>query len=176
LEAGVVNLEEAVVKKLKASQYILSSMESCTGGLIANLVTNVSGASEVFYGSTVVYDNSLKLELGVSKSTIETKGAVSAEAVRELAELGLQKMQNNPHRGLFSSLIQAKGFICIATSGIAGPGGGSPEKPVGLCYIALAFSNKPTIIEKFLVDPPRSRIETKMQFAQKALEIIQSNL
>jgi nicotinamide mononucleotide (NMN) deamidase PncC len=174
---GVINLEEAVVRKLKASQYILTTIESCTGGLICHLITNVSGASEIFYGSLVVYDNSTKLELGVSKNVLEKKGAVSAEVARELADLGLQKMQNNPYRALSPSLLKPRGFICVATTGIAGPTGGSKEKPVGLCYIGLAVGGKKTVVEKFQTkDVSLSRVSTKTQFAQKALELIRTHV
>ena len=119
----MISLEEAVVRKLKTSQHILSTVESCTGGLIAHLLTNVAGASEVYFGSTIAYDNSLKLELGIDKKLLKEFGAVSPETAVALSEKGLEKMQNCLHQEESYSLIKPRGLICISTTGIAGPGG-----------------------------------------------------
>lgn len=168
----MTNLEVTVVQKLKTAKYILCTVESCTGGLIAHLVTNVSGASEVFWGSTVAYDNSAKQDLGVSELTLNTYGAVSRETAAELAECGLRKLQNNPFLASSYSLLKPKGLICVATTGIAGPTGGSAAKPVGLCFIGIAISwGKPWVTE-FHAKTPATRIEMKTQFSEKALELI----
>lgn len=172
----MINLEEAVVRKLKTIQHILCSIESCTGGLIAHLITNVPGASEVYWGSTVAYDNSAKEDLGVPSQIIQSHGAVSAEVARELAERGLQKMQNNSSRLKSYSLLKPKGLICVATTGVAGPAGGTREKPVGLCFIGLSVSGKKTLIEEFHAPETSNRLQTKIQFAQKALEMIRGRV
>jgi nicotinamide-nucleotide amidase len=119
-----ISLEEAVTKLLKSKNKMLCTAESCTGGYIAHLVTSHAGSSEVFNGSVVSYSNEVKKDLlGVTKSTLESHGAVSEETVREMA-LGAMK--------------EMKSDYAIATSGIMGPGGGSPEKPVGTVWIAVA--------------------------------------
>ena len=172
----VINLEEAVVRKLKTSQHVLCTIESCTGGLLAHLITNVSGASEVYWGSFVTYDNSSKEDLGVSHSSLESFGAVSEEVAKEMAENGLKRLQNSPSRAHSFSLIKPKGLICAVTTGIAGPSGGSREKPVGLCYIGLAISGRKVFVERFLADPHLDRIQMKHQFAQKTLELIRGSI
>lgn len=171
----MINLEETVVRKLKTVQHILCSVESCTGGLISSSITNVSGSSEVFWGSWVVYDNSAKENLGISAQIIGKYGAVSKETARELAEKGLQKLESIYHSTGSFSLLKPKGFVCIATTGIAGPGGGTKEKPVGLCYIGLAVSGKATVVEEFHAKSDSDRVQKKSEFAQKALEMIRTH-
>ena len=113
-------LEEVVVKLLAGKT--LATAESCTGGLIANRLTNVSGASEVFRTGYVTYSNESKVRLlGVREDTLAKHGAVSEEVCREMAE-GARRHTD----------------FALATTGIAGPTGGTPEKPVGLIYIGLA--------------------------------------
>jgi len=176
LEQPVISLEEAVIRKLKTTQSILGTVESCTGGLIAHLITNVAGSSEVYWGSFVVYDNSAKEELGVPAQLISHHGAVSSAIAKELAEKGLEKMQNAPSRSTSYALLKSKGLICVATTGIAGPSGGSREKPVGLCFIGLAISGRKTIVEEFHAPRNLDRIQIKAQFAQKALEMIRGSV
>jgi nicotinamide mononucleotide (NMN) deamidase PncC len=171
-----LTLEEEVVRKLKATQFILYTVESCTGGLISHLITNVSGASTVFCGSTIAYDNAVKQQLGVQEQTIANQGAVSSEVARELADQGLQKLQDNPFLFKSYSLLEPKGLVCVSTTGIAGPSGGSKEKPVGLCYIGLAKTGQPSFAEPVQVMSPRDRLDTKSQFAHKALEILLKSL
>ncbi len=122
VDAG--SLEAALVGLLIKKGLRVTCAESCTGGYIAKRITNVSGASEVFDGSVVTYANRIKEKLvGVSHKTLEAYGAVSEQTAREMAE-GV--------RALFDA------DIGIASTGIAGPGGGTPEKPVGLVYVAAA--------------------------------------
>ena len=145
----MINLEETVIRKLKTIQHILVTVESCTGGLISHLITNTPGASEVYWGSFIVYDNQAKEQLGVSSETLNTHGAVSAKIALQLAEKGLMKAENAlSHVTPSQSLIKHKGILCISTTGIAGPQGGSLEKPVGLCFLGLAITGKPTRVEK----------------------------
>ncbi len=109
---------------LKAEGSTISTAESCTGGMLASTLISVPGASEYFYGSVVSYDNSIKINtLGVKNDIIMQHGAVSKECVEQMAQ-GVRKLLGTTYS--------------IATSGIAGPGGGSPEKPVGTVWIAIA--------------------------------------
>ncbi|MFH1122735.1 MAG: competence/damage-inducible protein A, partial [Pseudomonadota bacterium] len=122
--AGNQTMEEVVGRMLKERGLSVSVAESCTGGLIGNLLTNVPGSSNYFQGGVTVYSNPSKIDLlGVSSETIERFGAVSEQTAREMAE-GVK-------RGF-------KTDMGIAVTGIAGPEGGSENKPVGTVYIALA--------------------------------------
>jgi nicotinamide-nucleotide amidase len=122
-----VTLEEVVGRLLLHNKLTLSTAESCTGGKIASLITSVPGSSGWFTGSVVAYDNSVKTGvLGVSPATISRFGAVSEETAREMA-VGMLRL--------------AKTDYAIAVTGIAGPDGGTPEKPVGTVWIAIAFRN-----------------------------------
>ena len=170
----MIHLEEAVVRKLKTVQHVLCTVESCTGGQIANLITNVAGASEVYWGSFITYDNSAKEELGVPRSLLLEHGAVSAQTAQSLAEQGLKKLMENPYRKDSLSLLKPRGFVCVATTGIAGPSGGSTEKPIGLCYIGLAVSGRKTQIEVFQASA-QDRIGIKAQFSEKTLELIRGS-
>jgi len=108
---------------LAASGLTVATAESCTGGLLAKLLTDVAGSSAYVKGGVVAYANDVKQRvLGVSPATLERFGAVSAETVREMAE-GARR------------LLSAD--LAVAISGVAGPGGGSPEKPVGTVYLDL---------------------------------------
>jgi nicotinamide-nucleotide amidase len=115
---------EVIGKMLLKKKATISTAESCTGGFLAHLITSVPGASRYFYGSVISYDNSIKMGvLGVSKKILDTYGAVSEQCVREMAE-GVRKRLNTTYS--------------IATSGIAGPGGATKEKPLGTLWIAAS--------------------------------------
>ena len=120
----VESLEELVVKELLASGKKIATAESCTGGWLAKRITDISGSSEVFETGCVTYANATKEKLlGVKHETLEAHGAVSEETAREMAE----------------GIVNLSGAdIGIGITGIAGPGGGTKEKPVGLIYIALS--------------------------------------
>jgi nicotinamide-nucleotide amidase len=125
---GDDRLEDVVIKMLTAAGKTIATAESCTGGLIANRLTNVSGSSAVFINGFVTYSNESKVRLlGVREETLAKHGAVSEEVCREMVE-GARRHAD----------------FALATTGIAGPTGGTPEKPVGLVYIGLAT---PTRIE-----------------------------
>ena len=112
------------IEKFKSKKCTLAFAESCTGGLAAATVVSVPGASEVFFGGIVSYDNSVKINLlGVSEEVLNTVGAVSEECALQMA-LGARK--------------QLKTDVAISVTGIAGPGGGTAQKPVGLVYIGIA--------------------------------------
>ena len=115
---------EKLGKLLKARGLVLSTAESCTGGGIAAAITDIAGSSEWFSGAFVTYSNEWKMrQLGVAPSTLEIYGAVSAQTVSQMLD-GLLK--------------NGGADLGIAVSGIAGPGGGSPEKPVGTVFIGVA--------------------------------------
>jgi len=117
-------LEEVVGKLLRQNNKTLSTAESCTGGYLAHLVTSVPGSSDYYFGSVIAYDNKIKHDLlGVSDESLRNFGAVSQQVVREMAEAARKRFGTD---------------FALATSGVAGPAGGTPEKPVGLVWIALA--------------------------------------
>lgn len=159
-------LEEVVVALLKESKKTVASVESCTGGLIANRITDVPGSSEVFLGSFVAYANKVKQLLvsaspAVMEKVLNEHGAVSSQTAVLMAEGGLEKMGVD---------------LCISTTGIAGPTGGTPTKPVGLCYIALAQKGEPTIFEELRAFSGIDRKRAKLFFSQKALDLVRRAL
>ncbi|MBE9462581.1 competence/damage-inducible protein A [Dyadobacter subterraneus] len=117
-------LETVIGKLLVENNATVSTAESCTGGFVANQITNVPGSSQYYEGSIISYSNAIKMHiLGVSRETLEDFGAVSEQTAREMAE-GARKKLNTTY--------------AISTTGIAGPDGGTPEKPVGTVWIACA--------------------------------------
>lgn len=121
-------LVQVVCKKLMEKGLTLSSAESCTGGMFAAAVTDIPGISAVFQRGLVTYSNQAKMdELGVKAETLEKFGAVSKETAVEMVE-GLKEVSGSD--------------VCISVTGIAGPGGGSEEKPVGLVYIGFIYGDK----------------------------------
>lgn len=126
------NIEEVIGDMLRNKKATLATAESCTGGYIAHLLTSVSGSSDYFIGSVVSYANQIKInELGVNPADIENHGAVSQQVVEQMAKGVLQKYDVD---------------FAIATSGVAGPNGGTPDKPVGTVWIAVA--TKTTVTSK----------------------------
>ena len=126
-------LEEAVVKLLHKYELTVTTAESCTGGLVAGRIVNVPGASEVLNQAIVTYANKAKMKmLGVSKKTLKKHGAVSKKTAKEMAK-GAAKL--------------AKADVAIAITGIAGPDGGTKEKPVGLVYIGCYVDGDVTVKE-----------------------------
>jgi|APCry1669189369_1035219.scaffolds.fasta_scaffold50228_1 nicotinamide-nucleotide amidase len=171
----MINLEEMVVRKLRTTQHVLCTVESCTGGLVSSLMTDVSGASEVFWGATVVYDNTAKEIFGLDPEILRNYGAVSSQVAHQLAELGLVKMQALLNQKPSPSLLKPRGYVCLSTTGLAGPLGGVQGKPVGLCFIGLAISGKKTSVTEFHASENLDRVCMKKQFAQKALELIRAS-
>ena len=152
-------LETCIGKLLKGTGRTISTAESCTGGSIAALLTSVAGSSEYFLGSVVSYANSVKSGvLGVDEKIIEEHGAVSSECVAAMAE-GVRKLTGSD--------------FSIATSGIAGPGGGSDAKPVGLVWIGVS-SHKST--ETFSMVFKGDRKRNIERFAANALNILREKL
>lgn len=129
-----MKLEEEIGELLKAKKLSLSTAESCTGGGIAASITSVPGSSEYFKGGIVAYSNEVKEALlHVSAETLAKHGAVSRETVVEMAKGAMKTLKTD---------------CAVATSGIAGPGGGTPEKPVGTVWIAVAYKNEITAMKQ----------------------------
>ncbi|MBN2040200.1 MAG: competence/damage-inducible protein A [Spirochaetes bacterium] len=162
-----LSMEQTIGNLLREKKATLAVAESCTGGLIANLLTDIDGSSDYFLYSGVTYSNDSKINiLGVKPETIEQYGAVSEETVREMAE-GTKRI-SGAHYGL-------------ATSGIAGPGGGTEDKPVGTVCIGLAtpeatFTIKKKSVYARLDDSYGNRLRNKQWFAMLALEILRKNI
>ncbi|PID88330.1 MAG: competence/damage-inducible protein A [Bacteroidia bacterium] len=131
-----VFLEEVIANQLIANNKTLSMAESCTGGMLAHLLTGIPGSSRFFKGGTVVYSNEAKIKyLTVPENVLATHGAVSKEVVECMAEKQSQFLDTD---------------YALAISGIAGPTGGSKEKPVGTVWIALAYRGSAVLSRKFL--------------------------
>ncbi len=149
------NLPAEIGKKLKAKKKTIAIAESCTGGYLSHLITQVSGCSDYFIGGIISYSNKIKeKDLGVKKKTLKKFGAVSAECAGEMV-LGIRK--------------KMKTDFALATTGIAGPTGATKGKPVGTVYIAFA-SKKNLLVERFLFKGTRKQVIE--QSAQRALEIL----
>jgi nicotinamide-nucleotide amidase len=154
------DLEEIVVAKLREQRRILATAESCTGGLLAHRITNVPGASEIFGAGWVTYANEIKsAELGVDAALIAEHGAVSEPVARQMAE---------------GARAQADADFALATTGIAGPGGGTEGKPVGTVFLALAARGEPaTVWREFF---PTDRETFKQLATQSALNALRKRL
>lgn len=149
-----ISVPEIVLDRLRENGKTLVTAESCTGGYIAHLLTSVPGASDVFTGSVVAYSNQVKSSvLGVSEATLSAFGAVSNQTVNEMAAGALKKLG---------------GDYAIAVSGIMGPGGGSPEKPVGTVWIAVADKDR-VQVEKFSFSGRRPQLIERTAFAALGL-------
>lgn len=133
-------LEVVVGRMLRSKKLTLSIAESCTGGYLSHLITSIPGSSDYFSGALVAYSNEIKIkDLGVNVETLERHGAVSEATIKEMANLVRSKFSAD---------------IGVATSGIAGPGGGTPDKPVGTVWIAYADSHQ-TIARKLQLSKDR---------------------
>ncbi len=129
-----MHLYKKIISKLIKKNITIATAESCTGGLLGYSITKNKNSSKIYKGGYITYSNELKIkELNVKKSTLKKYGAVSKETAKEIV------------KGLF---MKTKTKICISTTGIAGPGGGSYSKPVGLIYIGIKVNGKIEIIKK----------------------------
>lgn len=141
-----ISIEDIVCKLLLEKNLTISTAESCTGGLVSATLINYPGVSSVFMEGCVAYSNEAKINrLGVKKETLDKFGAVSEETAREMAQGIAKNFKTN---------------IGLSTTGIAGPGGGSKEKPVGLVYIGIYINGK-TIVKKFIFEGNRQEIRLK---------------
>lgn len=150
-----MNTSEAIAEILIKNNLKIATTESCTGGLLSSKLTDVSGSSAFIHLNLVTYANEAKEKmLGVRAETLDNFGAVSEECAYEMAS-GLQKLTGAD--------------ICVSTTGIAGPTGGSAEKPVGLMYSTICTKEKAKTFE-IRFHPEIPRIEMKEMFAQAVLE------
>jgi len=148
-------LEIVIGKLLNARHFTLATAESCTGGLIGHRLTDVPGSSEYFLGGIIAYSNEIKERmLGVSHATLEQYGAVSAETAIEMARGARRVLQTD---------------IAVSVTGIAGPGGGSADKPIGLTYIAVAAEGYERV-ERFVWDSDRRG--NKLSSSEAALQMV----
>jgi len=132
--ADLTDLASQVLDKARQSRVKIATAESCTGGLVAACLTEIAGSSDVVERGFVVYSNEAKSEmLGVSADLIERHGAVSAEVARALAE---------------GAIARSRAELSVAITGIAGPGGGSLEKPVGLVHFAAMRTGQEPVLER----------------------------
>ena len=145
-----------LTKLLIEQEVVISTAESCTGGLVSSMLTDISGSSAFVKMNFVTYSNEAKQEiLGVQVETLEKFGAVSKECASEMAQ----------------GLMQKTGCdVALCTTGIAGPTGGTDEKPVGLCYIACRFKGQ-TIVKKIVENPHLERCSMKQKFAEHAIKL-----
>ena len=155
-------LSKEVGKILREKKQTISLAESCTGGLLSHIITEVPGSSDYFILGVTSYSNFAKMELlGVEEETLKKYGAVSSECVMEMA-MGVKEL--------------AESDWAISISGIAGPTGGSPQKPVGLVYFCVATPKDRVIVakEEFGEDKHRSLI--KLLSCKQALLLLKENL
>ena len=149
-------LAEQVLALCRARYWHVATAESCTGGLVAAALTAIAGASDVFERSFVTYSNTAKSELlGVSPETIATHGAISAETAEAMA------------RG---ALSRAPVDLAVSLTGLAGPGGGTPQKPVGLVYLGIATKGGGAQVERRIF--PGYRTEIRKDAVRLALELL----
>ncbi|MCH4546748.1 CinA family protein [Rhizobium changzhiense] len=155
----ILSAAETIIRDFTAAGLMVSTAESCTGGLIAGALTEISGSSTVVDRGFVTYTNSAKIEmLGVQVETLLRFGAVSEETARQMV-----------HGALFRSRAE----IAVAVTGIAGPGGGSAEKPVGLVHLA-AKSRAGTLIHRRMLYGDIGRSEVRVATIRTALEMVRS--
>ncbi len=137
---------DAIISTLSGRGYSVATAESCTGGMIASTIVDVPGASDCFNEGYVTYSNEAKMKnLGVKDSTLIAHGAVSYETAMEMAK-GVKK--------------KAKADFGLSSTGIAGPGGGSPKKPVGLVYIGCAYGDDKCIVKELHLKGDRTAVRT----------------
>ena len=154
MDDNIFELTRQIGENLKAKGLKLATAESCTGGGIAQTLTEVPGSSVWFDRGFVTYSNRSKVDmLGVDPQTLAQYGAVSAEVAQQMAA---------------GAIAKSEAELAIAVTGIAGPGGGSLEKPVGTVYVAWQNKYQPAIVDKFQLSGNRHQI--RAQTIQKALE------
>ncbi len=156
----VDSLEQVVVQEMTARGLTLATAESCTGGLMGKRITDVPGASACYLGGVVSYQNEVKENLlGVRRETLITKGAVSEDTACQMAE-GVRKALGAD--------------IGISTTGVAGPGGGTPEKPVGLIYVGISTKDKTWAVR--ILRPRQSRESLRRLASSTAFDLVRRHL
>lgn len=142
---NAVRISRAIGKLLQINQMTVSVCESCTGGMLGSVITAIPGSSQYFLGGVIAYADRIKQRIGVKKVTLRQHGAVSEQTAREMAQ-GIRAMCGSD--------------IGVSITGIAGPSGGSKEKPVGLVYFGLATSQG-CLVERKVFRGTRSTIRKK---------------
>jgi len=163
VELAIAKDVESLATALKSRGWMLATAESCTGGLIAAACTELAGSSEWFERGVVTYSNEAKTELlGVSADLIAQHGAVSAEVVRAMAD---------------SIVSRSRAHIAVAVTGIAGPGGGSPAKPVGTVWMGIALRGRPAAATLLQLKGDRAEVRRQtVAWALRALNVTASGL
>jgi nicotinamide-nucleotide amidase len=155
--ADLIALVTEVLSAARAQRLRLGTVESCTGGLIAGALTEIAGSSDVVQGGLVTYSNELKMALaGVPEATLAAHGAVSPQTAAAMVS------------GLLARLPTVD--LGVAVTGIAGPGGGSVEKPVGLVYLATQRRGQAVTVERQIF--PGSRAEIRQATVARALQML----
>jgi nicotinamide-nucleotide amidase len=161
MPADVTKLAKDVIAALKVGNLTIATAESCTGGLIAGALTSISGSSDVVYGGFVTYANEAKIAMvGVPYGLLKQFGAVSKEVAIAMAE---------------GAMAAAGTHISVAVTGIAGPNGGSKEKPVGLVHFAVATEEETRHLKKSF-DPTWSRDQIRQASVIEALRLVNKAL
>lgn len=157
------SINELVVKALAENNMKIATAESCTGGLISKKITEVSGSSAVFDCGVCSYSNEIKNKvLGVDKAVLDTLGAVSAETAKQMAK-GVRLLANSD--------------IAVSTTGIAGPTGATPQKPVGLVYIGLSTAQGDIAVKALLAENKNNTRERVRELATAgALYLVYKNI
>ncbi len=156
IDPDVYALAEEIIAAARTQKLTLATVESCTGGLVAGALTAVPGSSDVFYGGYVTYANEAKLGMvGVPYGVLREFGAVSKEVAAALAEGGLAATGTH---------------LCLAVTGIAGPGGGSADKPVGLVHFAVAGDAGTRALKKNFAGLDRAGV--RQQSVVEALKLL----
>jgi nicotinamide-nucleotide amidase len=160
-DPALLHQAERLLQSLRQRGLKLCTAESCTGGLIAGLLTEIAGSSDVVERGFVVYSNEAKMTmLGVPRSIIDWHGAVSEACARAMAE---------------GALKHSNADIAVSVTGIAGPGGGSPEKPVGLVHFACASTGGETTHRRS-VFAHANRYEVRLKSVKAALNLVEAQL
>ena len=161
LPPDIADLAERVIVENKASGRMVSAAESCTGGLVAAALTEVAGSSAVLQSGFVTYSNEAKISLlGVNSELIDTFGAVSIAVAWAMAQ---------------GALKRSSADVAVAISGVAGPGGGTPTKPVGTVVFALAERGKDpedVVADMIRFGEDKSRAEIRMAATLRALQLL----
>ncbi|CAN1517260.1 cinA_cterm, competence/damage-inducible protein CinA C-terminal domain [Sphingomonadaceae bacterium] len=161
LPPEIADLAEHVIAENKASGRMVSTAESCTGGLVAAALTEVAGSSAVLQSGFVTYSNEAKISLlGVNSELIDTFGAVSIAVAWAMAQ---------------GALKRSSADVAVAISGVAGPGGGTPNKPVGTVVFALAERGKDpedVVADMIRFGEDKSRAEIRMAATLRALQLL----
>ena len=157
MPADIGALANEIIAALKERGLTIATAESCTGGLVASALTSVAGSSDAFYGGFVTYANEAKIAMvGVPFGLLREFGAVSKEVATAMAE---------------GALAAAGTHVAVAVTGIAGPGGGRTEKPVGLVHFAVATTDETRNLKKTF-DPNWSRDQIRHASAVEALKLV----